>query len=59
MNEIRHDVEGAKIRKIYLEFSSLTILQTFSPEITLIHDQVWINVGAYTTQSRSYSLGRS
>jgi len=22
-------------------------LQIFNPEVTLIHDQVWINVGAY------------
>jgi len=30
-------------------FSSvfLTILQIFSLEVTLIHDQGWINVGAY------------
>jgi len=26
---------------------TLTILQIFSSEVTLIHDQVWINVGAY------------
>jgi len=31
------------------DFSSvfITVLQIFSPEVTLIHDQVWINVGAY------------
>jgi len=34
---------------MHLLFSSvfLTILQIFSPEVTLISDQVLINVGAY------------
>jgi len=31
-------------------------LQIFSPEVTLIRDQVWINVGAYGTKCRSIYL---
>jgi len=38
---------------INLLFNSvlLTILQIFSPEVTLIHDQVLINVGTYDPKS--------
>jgi len=30
----------------------LTILQIFNPEVTLIRDQVWINVGAYEPKNQ-------
>jgi len=42
-------IEGAKImRLVYLLFNSVffTNLQIFAPDIVLIRDQVWINVGA-------------
>jgi len=37
----------------YILFRSvfLSILQTFSPEVTLIRDQILINVGAYDPNS--------
>jgi len=41
-----------------LLFSSifLTILQIFCPKVTLIRDQVLINVGAYDLQSQTYAF---
>jgi len=43
INKIRHDIEGA----ILFSSVSLTILQISSSEVTLIRDQVLINVDAY------------
>jgi len=35
------------MRKLLFSSVFFIILQIFSPEVTLIHDQVLINVGAY------------
>jgi len=46
---MKYDVIMKELNEIDLRFSSvfLTIFQIFSPEVTLICDQVLINVGTY------------